>query len=137
MTGWVLLLAACLLTGGAAFSMVRGGFATFRAPVLAEPPAPAPRPASATEAALLTEKPPLPRAARRSVPPALRPRPRPTAPQPEDRQLALWASQIEAGTRKMTVATDGCRVTWNRTCKHDHPSWLVFLKYLSLESRGR
>jgi hypothetical protein len=45
--------------------------------------------------------------------------------------LALWASQVEAGTRKMSIATDGCRVTWNRVCKHGHPSWLIHLDYLS------
>jgi hypothetical protein len=44
--------------------------------------------------------------------------------------LALWARQIKAGERKMTIATDGCRVTWSRTCKHGHPSWLVRLGYL-------
>ena len=30
----------------------------------------------------------------------------------------------------MSVATDGCRVTWNRTCKHGHLTWLVYLGYL-------
>ena len=54
----------------------------------------------------------------------------PTAPEPEAEKLALWARQIKAGERKMSVATDGCRVTWNRTCKHRHPSWLVYLGYL-------
>jgi hypothetical protein len=42
----------------------------------------------------------------------------------------MWARQVEAGARKMSIATDGCRVTWNRTCKHGHPSWLVHLGYL-------
>ena len=46
------------------------------------------------------------------------------------KKLALWASQVKAGERKMSIATDGCRVTWNRTCKHGHPSWLVHLGYL-------
>lgn len=86
---------------------------------------------------------------RRSVPPGLRsgrtaqapsrsaPRyrtaiPVPTAPQPEEHKLVLWASQIEVGARKMTVATDGCRVTWDRRCKHGHPSWLVELEYLTV-----
>jgi hypothetical protein len=54
----------------------------------------------------------------------------PTAPEPEGEKLALWARQIKGGERKMSVATDGCRVTWNRTCKHHHPSWLVYLGYL-------
>jgi hypothetical protein len=56
--------------------------------------------------------------------------PAPTAPEPEAAKLALWARQIRAGERKMSIATDGCRVTWNRTCKHGHPTWLVRLGYL-------
>jgi hypothetical protein len=56
--------------------------------------------------------------------------PAPTGPEPEAAKLALWARQIKAGERKMSIATDGCRVTWNRTCKHGHPSWLVRLGYL-------
>jgi hypothetical protein len=56
--------------------------------------------------------------------------PAPTAPKPDPEQLALWTRQIKAGKRQMSVATDGCRVTWNRTCKHGHPSWLVHLGYL-------
>jgi hypothetical protein len=64
--------------------------------------------------------------------PAARPRPvpAPTGPRPEAATLALWARQVKAGERKMSIATDGCRVTWNRTCKHGHPSWLVHLGYL-------
>jgi hypothetical protein len=56
--------------------------------------------------------------------------PAPTAPEPQAAKLARWARQIEAGERTMSIATDGCRVTWNRTCKHGHPSWLVRLGYL-------
>ena len=56
--------------------------------------------------------------------------PSPTAPRPDAEKLALWARQVKAGERKMSVATDGCRVTWNRTCKHGHPTWLVHLGYL-------
>jgi hypothetical protein len=71
----------------------------------------------------------------RSVPrsPARRPAATviPTVARPEDRELTLWAGQIEAGLRKMTRATDGCRVTWDRSCKHGHPSWLVHLEYLA------
>ena len=58
------------------------------------------------------------------------PAPSPTAARPEAAKLALWARQVKAGERRMTVATDGCRVTWNRACKHGHPSWLVHLGYL-------
>jgi hypothetical protein len=63
-------------------------------------------------------------AARTATPPA------PTTPQPQAEKLALWARQIQTGQRKMSIATDGCRVTWNRTCKHGHPSWLVHLGYV-------
>ena len=59
--------------------------------------------------------------------------PEPTGDRPDDQMLALWASQVVAGARKMTVATDGCRVTWNRSCKHGHPSWIVYLDYVSVE----
>jgi hypothetical protein len=58
------------------------------------------------------------------------PPPKPTVARPESEKLALWARQIQAGERTMSVATDGCRVTWNRTCKHGHPTWLVRLGYL-------
>ena len=58
------------------------------------------------------------------------PAPAPTAARPEAAKLALWARQVKAGERRMTTATDGCRVTWNRACKHGHPSWLVHLGYL-------
>jgi hypothetical protein len=70
-------------------------------------------------------------AARRRVAPApVAPAPEPTAERPAAEKLALWARQVKAGERKMSVATDGCRVTWNRICKHGHPSWLVYLGYL-------
>jgi hypothetical protein len=61
---------------------------------------------------------------------APQPVPAPTGPRPQAAKLALWARQVKAGERKMSIATDGCRVTWNRTCKHGHPSWLVHLGYL-------
>jgi hypothetical protein len=64
-------------------------------------------------------------AARRSAP-----APVPTVPQPEAEKLVLWARQVKSGERTMSIATDGCRVTWNRVCKHGHPSWLVQLGYL-------
>jgi hypothetical protein len=79
-------------------------------PQRAEPPV---RRASATKAAAVQAPPPAPTTAR-----------------PDARKLALWARQVKAGERKMSIATDGCRVTWNRTCKHGHPSWLVHLGYL-------
>jgi hypothetical protein len=69
-----------------------------------------------------------------AVPPAPEaaphPYPAPTAPEPDPAKLALWARQVKAGERKMSLATDGCRVTWDRRCKHGHPTWLVQLGYL-------
>jgi hypothetical protein len=58
------------------------------------------------------------------------PAPTPTNDRPDAKKLALWARQVKSGERKMSIATDGCRVTWNRTCRHGHPSWLVHLGYL-------
>jgi hypothetical protein len=60
----------------------------------------------------------------------------PTAPEPPARQLRMWARQVESGERKMSIATDGCRVTWNRLCRHGHPSWLVHLGYLRPRSQS-
>jgi hypothetical protein len=83
-------------------------------------------------------------ASTREVSPALRSlaeeAPRPPAPttlEPDHEKLELWAGQIRAGERKMSVATDGCRVTWNRTCKHGHPTWLVHLGYVSSQPAER
>jgi hypothetical protein len=56
-----------------------------------------------------------------------RPAPPPTVARPEADKLALWARQVRDGERTFTLATDGCRVTWNRRCKHGHRSWLVHL----------
>jgi hypothetical protein len=58
-------------------------------------------------------------------------------PEPAPEKLELWARQIRAGERKMSLATDGCRVTWNRRCKHGHPTWLVELGYLSTQPAER
>ena len=110
MTGWFLLIASCVASGALGFSAVR-----FRSATLREPVAPAR----------------VPRAPSRPAPRRRATVSGPTAPQPDQRLLALWASQVEAGTRKMSVATDGCRVTWNRVCKHGHPTWLVYLHYVS------
>ena len=74
-------------------------------------------------------RPAAPRAKKAAVAEAA-PAPAPTAARPEAAKLALWARQVKAGERRMTTATDGCRVTWNRACKHGHPSWLVHLGYL-------
>jgi hypothetical protein len=56
--------------------------------------------------------------------------PDPTEAEPQPEKLALWSRQVQAGERVMSIATDGCRVTWDRTCKHGHPTWLVRLGYL-------
>ena len=88
---------------------------------------------SSSSRARPSERAPAPRAApprRRAAAVKPEPAPAPTAPRPEAEKLALWARQVVAGERKMSVATDGCRVTWNRTCKHGHPTWLVYLGYL-------
>ncbi|HEY3613229.1 MAG TPA: hypothetical protein VGK92_05960 [Gaiellales bacterium] len=94
------------------------------APVVEEPPElpvpPVPAPAAVPRRA---EAPARRRAAAARMP-------APTAPEPDAAKLALWARQVKAGERKLSVATDGCRVTWDRTCKHGHPSWLVRLGYL-------
>jgi hypothetical protein len=60
-----------------------------------------------------------------------RPAPAPTVLRPEAEKLALWARQVKAGERTFSIATDGCRVTWDRRCKHGYPSWLVQLGLLS------
>jgi hypothetical protein len=78
---------------------------------------------------------PVPHQRAKPVPPQRPSAPKPTVAQPHERQLALWASQVAAGTRTMSLATDGCRVTWNRRCKHGHPSWLVHLEYLWPEDK--
>ena len=60
-----------------------------------------------------------------------------TVQAPDAAKLTLWARQVVAGERKMSMATDGCRVTWNRVCKHGHPTWLVHLGYLPPSDRRR
>jgi hypothetical protein len=106
--------AACALAG---FSLVRVVARVL--PVGIAEPSPAPTAASAGVSGAR----PVPG----EEPPG---RPVPSGPQPESEKLELWARQIKAGERKMSVATDGCRVTWNRTCKHGHSTWLVYLGYL-------
>jgi hypothetical protein len=79
----------------------------------------------------LPATPRAPAAARRRAAPAARPAPPPSVARPEAGKLALWARQVKAGERTFSLATDGCRVTWDRRCKHGHPSWLVHLGLLS------
>ena len=67
----------------------------------------------------------------RSAAAVSRPAPAPTTPRPEAEKLALWTRQVRNGERRFSLATDGCRVTWNRRCKHGHPSWLVHLGLLA------
>ena len=76
-------------------------------------------------------EPPVEHPARKAAAAPQVPAPAPTTVRARTRRSSpLWARQIKAGERKMSIATDGCRVTWNRTCKHGHPSWLVHLGYL-------
>ena len=132
---WLWVSAGCAASGLAGFSAVRfaaRGLGT-DGPELAMPTRPEPgRTAIAVTGVGERERPARPAAprARRVAPAASAPAPAPTAARPEAAKLALWARQVKAGERKMTVATDGCRVTWNRACKHGHPSWLVHLGYL-------
>jgi hypothetical protein len=158
---WALLLISCTATAAVAFSLVRFGATAFKRAASAParstwvfdsapapsrrvpvPPAPvyrepAPEPtahAPARSTSVFDSSPALSR--RVPVPPApvyREPAPEPTAPKPDDRLLELWAVQVEDGARKMTLATDGCRVTWNRRCKHGHPAWIVDRSYLTLD----
>jgi hypothetical protein len=147
---WVWVSAGCALSALFGFSAVRFGARKLGGgPWLLEEPARAapqlPRPAVFTLPAVdlgvppaLVEVPPAPELTEPPAepPPAKAaqavhaPAPAPTSDRPDATKLALWARQIKAGERKMSIATDGCRVTWNRTCKHGHPSWLVHLGYL-------
>jgi hypothetical protein len=147
---WVWVSAGCALSALFGFSAVRLGARKLGGgPWLLEEPARTtpqlPRPAVFTLPAIDAGVPPAPvqvrpapeRLESRVESPAAKaaeavqaPAPAPTGDRPEAKKLALWARQVKAGERKMSLATDGCRVTWNRTCKHGHPSWLVHLGYL-------
>ena len=72
-------------------------------------------------------EPPAAKAA--AAPQAPAPAPTTVAPGREEARRS-GPGRSRPGERKMSIATDGCRVTWNRTCKHGHPSWLVHLGYL-------
>ena len=158
-TYWLLVSAGCACSALFGFSAVRLAPRLLKArevdpastPVWELPPTPAQEPVAAT-ATVVPEPPPAaprpaqPRRAAGAAAPKQSPsgvapkkprasaaaqRPRaPTALEPKPKKLALWARQVKAGERKMSLATDGCRVTWNRTCKHGHPTWLVHLGYL-------
>ena len=82
-------------------------------------------------------EPPVEHPARKAAAAPQVPAPAPTTSRPDAKKLAAWARQIKAGERKMSIATDGCRVTWNRTCKHGHPSGLVHLGYLKRHQLAR
>ncbi len=143
---WLWVSAGCLACALAGFFVVRLGTRRFERnapkPTASRPSTPiTPRlPADVVWERVAAER--LPVAAERPAraPSASRPRSQaassPTAEQPAPEKLALWAGQVRAGERKMSLATDGCRVTWNRICKHGHPSWLVALGYLDPEHEG-
>ena len=134
---WLWVSAGCAASGLAGFSAMRFGARKLwtASPAAATICRPGPLRTVTVAASAPTAVPE--RAARPAAPRAkkvaaveIMAAPPPTAARPESAKLALWASQVKAGQRTMTVATDGCRVTWNRTCKHGYPSWLVYLAYL-------
>jgi hypothetical protein len=154
---WLWVSVGCAMCALFGFSVVRLGARrlgteTWYTEELAQRQLPSPRPVVLAVPVADLDVPtvpadvrPLPeraeRTAKRPVRPAARrpaaaqtqapaPEPAPTTARPDAHKLALWARQVKAGERKMSIATDGCRVTWNRTCKHGHPSWLVHLGYL-------
>ena len=102
------------------------GRAPARTPKAPEPPARAPARAPTARRHAAAARPATAAARRTATPRA----PEPTVPEPSPVQLILWSRQVTAGERKMSLATDGCRVTWDRTCRHGHPTWLVHLGYL-------
>ena len=134
---WLWVTAGCAASGLAGFSAVRfaGRGLSTDIPEAAMPTRLEPaRTVISVAAAPAVERvrptrPAAPRAKKAAVAEAA-PAPAPTAARPQAAKLALWARQVKAGERRMTIATDGCRVTWNRACKHGHPSWLVHLGYL-------
>jgi hypothetical protein len=135
---WLWVIAGCAACGLAGFSFMRFGTRRFvtaapaqaRAATTSSPP-PARAPVVFPRAPMRVERPARPAAPRaKRVVRAPTPPPAPTVPRPAAEKLALWTRQVKAGERKMSLATDGCRVTWNRTCKHGHPTWLVHLGYL-------
>jgi len=147
---WLWMSAGCALSALCGFSLVRFGVPGLRAVAVAAPrlerrPALEPQaPAVVASAPSVLERESLspraaagsatlpPRAApvRRTPAAVTRPAPAPTGARPEAEKLALWARQVRDGQRTFSLATDGCRVTWDRRCKHGHPSWLVHLGLL-------
>jgi hypothetical protein len=145
---WLWVAIGCQLSAALGFSAVRYGVPVVRAVAVRRRERPAgsgetPAVVAASTAAVrerAEHRPPTPvtprsagtRApARRRAAPAARPAPAPTAERPDAEKLALWARQVKAGERTFSLATDGCRVTWDRRCKHGHPSWLVHLGVLA------
>jgi hypothetical protein len=143
---WLWVSMGCALSALLGFSAVRFAIPELQAVagrVLERSPAPEPEPelpapvlvASVTAVVERAERPPPgsvgPATARtetmRRRAAVSRPAPAPNVPRPDADKLALWARQVRDGERTFTLATDGCRVTWNRRCKHGHPSWLVHL----------
>jgi len=133
---WLWVSMGCMLSALAGFSAVRFGIPALQ--TAAERPAREPV-LVASSAATVVKRPerrppgsigPAPRdanAATRRRAAVERPAPAPIVPPPDADKLALWARQVRDGERTFTLATDGCRVTWNRRCKHGHRSWLVHL----------
>jgi hypothetical protein len=145
---WLWVCAGCLACALAGFCAVRLGTRRFERnapePSASRPSTPitARLPADVVWEPVAAERPPVAAERPARAPSASRPRPRsqaapsPTTEQPAPDKLALWAGQVRAGERKMSLATDGCRVTWDRICKHGHPSWLVARGFLDPEDEG-
>ena len=145
---WLWMSAGCALSALCGFSLVRFGVPGLRAvaaPRLERRPALEPQaPAVVASAPAVLERasrspratagsatlPPRAAPVRRTPAAVSRPAPAPTGERPEAEKLALWARQVRDGQRTFSLATDGCRVTWDRRCKHGHPSWLVHLGLL-------
>jgi hypothetical protein len=133
---WVWVAAGCAACALAGFSAVRLGARRFERSAAPPSTPPEPVPVAVSRAPEVVWERVAAEPARTVSRPGQQTAPLPTAEQPSRQKLAIWAGQVKAGERKMSVATDGCRVTWNRTCKHGHPSWLVALGYLSSERAG-
>ena len=144
---WLWVGIGCAFSALSGFSIVRYGVPGLRAlavpgaghaparaqqasSVVASPPAVEHEPLPVGEVVRIAVPPPRPAGAKKRRPAVARAA-APTTARPEADKLELWARQVRDGRRTFSLATDGCRVTWDRRCKHGHPSWLVHLGLLT------